>query len=107
MKCPECITAGQRSKVYLNGVRYKVSSNQYFDEDGIWHNHDVCEQCYRCDNKHFFIIFSTDSCNCQEQPPIDKKLKVFDEVKREYVPFKISQEILKQMYLMPKEDIVP
>lgn len=42
MKCPECEAAGETSEVRMSQKRtYRGGSDQYWDKDGNFHNHDA------------------------------------------------------------------
>jgi hypothetical protein len=84
MKCPECVAQGLRSAVWIkdeeygtlneSGEREVLISKKYWDEDGIWHCHDINPfiKIYECDNGHIWDISHYAKCmvpNCFWDPP--------------------------------------
>ena len=65
VRCPECIQAGQRSKVYPQSYCTDRSHpTTYWDEDGVHHIHDkgVCEGSFGCSLGHTWTIMRRDKC---------------------------------------------
>lgn len=55
MRCPECVEAGQRSKVYVGlSTTTLMYAQPFYDEDGRWHHHDPNQTTteYTCSNGH-------------------------------------------------------
>ena len=58
MKCPVCIIAGKKSKVFSvvsTCVTMEIKPDQtFYDEEGNYHNHNHSKWGYRCSNEHIF-----------------------------------------------------
>lgn len=71
MKCPECVKQGLRSHVFIiNSSSENIGDVfQYFDEDGVWHNHiqTLTIIKYRCHNYHYFQKIERSRCQCLPQ----------------------------------------
>jgi len=55
MRCPECLEAGERSKVFSGAeVATLMSVTNFYDEDGAWHHHDpnAYTTHFRCSRDH-------------------------------------------------------
>lgn len=68
MKCPRCVGEGKRSQVYAGGgFSTLVACQPFYDEDGIYHSHDLNTQTwnYSCSNGHRWTVSGTSKCpNC-------------------------------------------
>ncbi len=65
MKCPECQTEGEKSRVFLRGSRTTAAHHwPYYDEDGIYHDHDpnTVTSAYHCSRKHSWETKSKRPC---------------------------------------------
>ena len=68
-KCPECVSAGLKSKVRpktdIAIPLVHIIPNKFYDEDGKWHNHSrhKSEQ-YECDQGHLFSVTINTKCWC-------------------------------------------
>lgn len=55
MKCPECVEAGEKSRVTpLGGMVTAMNWTPYYDEEGVYHSHDRNwrNMGYKCSNGH-------------------------------------------------------
>lgn len=59
MKCPECVSSGQRSKLYNRGSTSTLMGGgmPYYDEEGEYHAHDPNKVTtgWECSNGHSFF----------------------------------------------------
>ena len=70
MKCPECDEAGDRSVVYVGGgISTEVASQPFYDEDGVYHNHDPNwhRTEYHCSKGHWWTMSRKGGC-CDDDP---------------------------------------
>lgn len=77
--CPYCKEEGNKSKLFESmSASTCMYSSPFYDEDGIYHNHDpnILTTDYKCSNGHIFIVRAKIKCpNCKfgsEQPEIFK-----------------------------------
>jgi hypothetical protein len=55
MRCPTCVSEGERSTVTVGGGSVTLMhSSPFFDEDGAYHSHDpnIHTQSYACSRGH-------------------------------------------------------
>ena len=68
MKCPECVKQDLKSKVNVPSycIRTAMCVDQYYDEDGKYHSHDMntTSSQYTCSNGHAWTKISKGSCWC-------------------------------------------
>lgn len=68
MRCPECVAEGERSRVTSHGGMTTLMGHYpYYDEDGIYHNHDPnwTTSGYSCSRGHQFSRATLKECpNC-------------------------------------------
>jgi hypothetical protein len=66
MKCPLCTKDNKTSRCFSsNNVRSTAGSGfQYWDEVGVYHNHDpnTAVSSYRCSRGHFWTVKSRHPC---------------------------------------------
>jgi hypothetical protein len=65
MKCEECVEAGEKSRVTGGGgSRTLMGHSPYYDEDGIYHNHDpnTMTSSYSCSNGHRWVTKGKGRC---------------------------------------------
>ena len=65
MKCEECVEAGLKSRVTGGGgSRTLLGHSPYYDEDGIYHNHDpnTITRSYSCSNGHRWVTKGKGEC---------------------------------------------
>ena len=65
MKCPFCIELKKRSKVYPHGgFRTAMSSHEFYDEDGVLHEHDRNKNTlgYNCSEGHWWRVTLVRPC---------------------------------------------
>lgn len=65
MKCPECVQAGLRSRVYIGPSSTTcMGTSAFYDENGVLHIHDpnTTATSYRCSNGHGWFEKSRRSC---------------------------------------------
>lgn len=76
MKCPECVTANQTSRVYPD--MYSVTTDMgwfsYYDEDGKYHNHNPnCHsESFSCSNGYKWgsdTLRKCDNCDYGAESP--------------------------------------
>lgn len=67
MRCPKCVEAGLKSRVFVGAVEMTTMWCQpFYDEDGKYHHHDsgTRSQRYSCSNGHHWCEQSRPSCWC-------------------------------------------
>jgi len=67
MKCPECVKAGQKSKVYTGyGTTTTMFCPSFYDEEGKFHSHDTNRRSmtYACSNGHSWVAEEANTCQC-------------------------------------------
>lgn len=68
MKCLECVLEGERSTVTPGSTETTLlSHNTYYDEDGVYHDHDPNRHTtpYRCSRGHNWLKTGYKTCpNC-------------------------------------------
>ncbi len=69
MKCPQCVKDDLRSKMFPGRLNYSVMGGtvqQYYDEDGEWHSHDVnaYDSYCHCSQGHKWINTIYNECSC-------------------------------------------
>ena len=68
MICNTCKDTGLKSKVFPIASEYVFVTPQerYFDENGVWHNHDSNEivESFKCSNDHTWEVKKTAKCWC-------------------------------------------
>lgn len=72
MKCPECVKAGQTSRVTVGmSTSTLMSGSSFYDENGDYHSHDpnTTETDYACSNGHQWQESTRSKCWCQESRP--------------------------------------
>lgn len=69
MKCPECVEANERSRVYSQGTFfYAMGVSRFWDEDGERHVHDPNHPTtsYKCSNGHYWSETKRNRCPTPE-----------------------------------------
>lgn len=68
MICNTCKDTGLKSRVFPVASEYVFVTPQerYFDENGVWHNHDSNEtvETFKCSNDHTWEVRKTAKCWC-------------------------------------------
>lgn len=76
MKCQKCVDEGKKSAVYPDGygVSTLMASHPYYDEDGVYHNHDWNSRTTgaSCSNGHRWWMSITPKCPSCDYGGIDK-----------------------------------
>ena len=65
MKCPECVEAGIKSRVYpRGGAVTAMIIDTYYDEEGKYHCHDPNHRSgnYDCNQGHSFVRITRNVC---------------------------------------------
>jgi len=65
MKCEKCVEAGDKSRVNAHGgTSTLMSYTPYYDEDGVFHNHDGNRRTshYSCSNGHHWMAIGKKEC---------------------------------------------
>lgn len=66
MKCPECVEAGQTSKVFSRGSTRTLlgGGGPFWDEDGTRHEHDpnIVTSGFECSNGHMWATKGKRPC---------------------------------------------
>jgi hypothetical protein len=65
MICPKCKELGQKSHVYEEGGFKTLMGHQpYYNEDGVYHNHDPnrVKESFSCSEGHRIFVKRKDPC---------------------------------------------
>ena len=77
MKCPECVAAGEKSRVTpgLTAVTDMYFA-PYYDEAGVRHHHDGNSRTtnYSCSNGHAWVESTLAKCGSCDWPDVKEKV---------------------------------